>query len=432
MIPLSDAQRWVLSQCAPLAPQKTPLDAALGCVLSEDIVASEDVPPFANSSMDGYAVRAADTANAPVRLDVVGSVAAGHTFDGTVGSGQAVRIMTGAPFPQGADAVCMVENTRDSGSGAVTITESVAPGQFVRLPGRDVRIGTLVAGAGTALTPAHLGDLANQGVTEVVAHRHPRVGVLSTGDELFAGAGALPPGRIRDANRHSLLALVRREGWEGIDLGIARDDAEELTEALSGQTGCDAVIATGGVSVGDADLVRTVLERLSGETMRWMQVAIRPAKPFAFGQLAASGTPVFGLPGNPVSSVVSFELFVRPALRILGGHTDLHRPIVTASLQEKIFRVPDGKVHFPRGRVRLDRGGGWRVRAMGEQESNQLHALAEANALIVVPDGHGYEEGQLVEVLLLDPAGVSTVAGHALDLGVSPLLGAARAQPVCS
>ena len=176
---------------------------------------------------------------------VIGSVAAGHLFEGTVGPGQAVRIMTGAPFPEGADAVCMVENIQDVDSSAVTIMESVAPGQFVRLPGRDVRAGTLLAGAGTALTAAHLGDLANQGVTEVMAHRHPRVGVLSTGDELFAGAGALPPARIRDANRPSLLALVRREGWEGIDLGIARDTDEALTEALNGETGCDAVITTG-------------------------------------------------------------------------------------------------------------------------------------------------------------------------------------------
>ena len=176
------------------------------------------------------------------------------------------------------------------------------------------------------------------------------------------------------------------------------------------------MIATGGVSVGDSDLVRLVLERLSGDTMRWMQVAIRPAKPFAFGRLAASGTPVFGLPGNPVSSVVSFELFVRPALRILGGHVDLHRPVVTAFLEGNIVRSPDGKVHFLRGQVRLDRRGGWQVRAMAEQESNQLHALAEANALIVVPDGHGYEEGQFVEVLLLDPGALSNVAGQALDL----------------
>jgi molybdenum cofactor synthesis domain-containing protein len=390
-------------------------------VVSADILSSEDVPPFANSAMDGYAVHAADTAGAPVPLQVIGSVAAGHLFEGTVGPGQAVRIMTGAPFPAGADAVCMVEDTRSDDGGFVTVMQSVLPGQYVRLPGRDVAVGALVVGAGTALTPAHLGDLANQGATEVMVHPRPRVGVLSTGDELFAGAGALPPGRVRDANRHSLLALVRREGWEGIDLGVVRDDAEALAAALIGADGCDAVVTTGGVSVGDSDLVRLVLRQLSRDTMRWMQVAIRPAKPFAFGRLEGSGTPVFGLPGNPVSSVVSFELFVRPALRLFAGHTDLHRPLVMAVSEGDLRRAPDGKVHFLRGRARLNRVGGWRVEAESAQESNQLHALAAANALIVVPDGHGTAAGQPVEVLLLDPAGLTNVHGHALDIGGAPV-----------
>jgi molybdopterin molybdotransferase len=420
MIPLPDAQRFVLAQCSPLSPRRIALDDALGCVVSDDIMATEAVPPFANSSMDGYAVRAADTAAAPVRLDVIGSVAAGHLFEGTVRPGQAVRIMTGALFPAGADAVCMVEHSEGNDSGRVTIMQRVEPGQFVRLPGRDVPLGTLVVRARTALTPAHLGDLANQGVAEVMVHPHPRVGVLSTGDELFAGSGALPPGRIRDANRHSLLALVRREGWEGIDLGIVPDEADALADALAGAAGLDAVVTTGGVSVGDSDLVRMVLARLSDDTMRWMQVAIRPAKPLAFGRLARSGTPVFGLPGNPVSSVISYELFVRPALRIFGGHTDLHRPVVTAVSDGELRRTPDGKVHFLRGWVGLDRQGRWRVQAETGQESNQLHALAAANALIVVPDGHGSAAGELVDVVLIDPGRLANVEGAVLDVAGLP------------
>jgi molybdopterin molybdotransferase len=298
--------------------------------------------------------------------------------------------------------------------------QPVDPGQFVRLPGRDVPCGALVVGAGTALTPAHLGDLANQGVTEVMVYPHPRVGVLSTGDEVFAGSGALPPGRIRDANRHSLLALVRREGWVGVDLGIVPDEADALADALAGASWLDAVITTGGVSVGDSDLVRLVLARLSGNTMRWMQVAIRPAKPLAFGRLPPSGTPVFGLPGNPVSSVVSYELFVRPALRVFGGHTDLHRPVVPAVSDSDLRRAPDGKVHFVRGQVGLDRQGQWRVRAETGQESNQLHALAAANALIVVPDGHGIVAGELADVLLIDPGRLANVAGPVLDVADFP------------
>jgi molybdenum cofactor synthesis domain-containing protein len=305
--------------------------------------------------------------------------------------------------------------------------QRVDPGQFVRLPGRDVPCGALVVAAGTALTPTHLGDLANQGVVEVMVYPRPRVGVLSTGDEVFAGSGALPPGRIRDANRHSILALIRREGWVGVDLWIVPDDADALAGALAGASHLDAVITTGGVSVGDSDLVRLVLARLSGDTMRWMQVAIRPAKPLAFGRLASSGTPVFGLPGNPVSSVVSYELFVRPALRIFGGHADLHRPVVPAVSDGELRRAPDGKVHFLRGSVGLDRQGRWRVRAETGQESNQLHALAAANALIVMPDGYGSAAGELVDVLLIDPGRLANVVGPTLDVaGLRPSRSAAE------
>jgi molybdopterin molybdotransferase len=417
MIPLDEAQRFVLGLCGPLPAVKLRLDDALGCVLDAAVVATEEVPPFANSAMDGYALRADDTSGAPVQLTVIGSIMAGHPLAETVGPGQAARIMTGAPLPPGADAVCMVEDTESAPDGrSVVIGRKVERENSVRRPGRDVAIGDVIASAGTVLTPAHLGVLANQGSLFVNVHPRPRVGVLSTGDELFSGAGPLPPGKIRDANRHTLLGLVRREGWEGVDLGIVADDESALVEALSsaGST-CDAILTSGGVSVGDLDLVRVVLEKLGAEKMRWMQVAIRPAKPFAFGVLDESATPVFGLPGNPVSAMVSFELFVRPALRLLGGHRILHRPIVSATTDVDLHRKRDGKLHLLRGRLTLADPAAWRVSTAGGQESHQLHAMSEANSLILLPDGAGVDAGERVSVLLIDPDRLGADSSLALN-----------------
>jgi molybdenum cofactor synthesis domain-containing protein len=215
----------------------------------------------------------------------------------------------------------------------------------------------------------------------------------------------LSPGKIRDANRTTLLALAQREGWECADLGIVEDDESSLVDALTrGAETCDALVTSGGVSVGDLDLVRVVLEKLSAGSMRWMQVAIRPAKPFAFGVLGECATPVFGLPGNPVSAMVSFVLFVRPALRRLSGHAQLERPVVTALLEGDLDRQADGKLYFVRARVVLDRAGTWRVRATDGQESHQLRSMAESNALVLLPDGPGARAGTTVEVMLIDPA----------------------------
>lgn len=417
MIPLQEAQQFVLAHCAPAPPSPYQLDDALDCVVASPVVATEPIPPFVNSSMDGYAVRARDTVGAPVTLKVIGQIMAGQVFEGNVGGHEAARIMTGAPLPAGADTVCMVEETSTGLDGhSVTIGCEVRPGQFVRQPGRDVAVGDVVAPAGTVLTPAHVGLLANQGLEEILVHPRPRVGVLSTGDELFAGGGLLPPGRIRDANRHILLALARREGWDCVDLGIVGDDEASLVEILTSPavSACDAVMTSGGVSVGDLDLVRGVLEKLSDGTMRWMQVAIRPAKPFAFGTLAPSGVRVFGLPGNPVSAMVAFELFVRPALRHLGGHRVLHRPVVTARAACDLPRQPDGKLHLLRGRVTAD-GGVWLASIAAGQESHQLRAMSDANALILLPDGEGLRAGDRVEALLLDP--------HQLGNGSGPLPG---------
>jgi molybdenum cofactor synthesis domain-containing protein len=294
------------------------------------------------------------------------------------------------------------------GTDVVTVLPRVRPGENVRLPGRDVAAGDVVAKAGTVISPAYIGVLVSQGMASIRAVPRPTVGVLSTGDELFSGLSPLPPGHIRDSNRPTLLALVEREGWDWIDLGSAPDDEGKLVQVLQDAAPrCDAILTSGGVSVGDLDLVRVVLEELSAGKMRWMQVAIKPAKPFAFGVLAGSRTAVFGLPGNPVSAMVSFELFVRPALRQMSGHRVLHRPVVRATAVDEVRRRVDGKVQFQRGQVSLNSDGTWQVRVGKGQESHQLLAMAEANALVRLPDGDGVLAGGQVDVMVLDFDGLA-------------------------
>ena len=420
MIPLREAQAFVLAACPRGGPRSIPIDRALGCVASVAVVATEPVPPFVNSSRDGYALRSADTGAAAdgtgaVRLDVVGSIMAGATLGRGIGEREAARIMTGAPLPSGADAVCQLEDCEVTPDGAtVVIDRPVTTGTAVRMVGEDVRMGETVVEADSVLTPGALGVLANQGITEVSVYPPLRVGVLSTGDELVPGPEPLAPGQIRDANRHALLALVRREGWIAVDLGIVRDDEEALVDALHRAADrCDVVVTSGGVSVGDLDIVKVVLKQESGGSMRWMQVAIRPAKPFAFGTLSGSALPVFGLPGNPVSAMVSFELFVRPAGRQMSGHHSIERPVVPAVASDGFLRDPDGKTHFLRSVVSLDAHGVWRVRPVAGQESHQLSALSRSNSLAVLPDGTGVSVGGPVDVMLTDPERVemATPAG---------------------
>ncbi|HEV2369584.1 MAG TPA: gephyrin-like molybdotransferase Glp [Acidimicrobiales bacterium] len=406
LIPVDEARRHVLDSCGRLPVESVALDRALGLVTAAPVVSAEAVPPFANTAMDGYAVRAADTAGAseerPAVLRVVGSLAAGQRPDVEVGPGEAVRIMTGAPIPAGADAVVMVELTR-AGEGAVDIHTQVGPGNHVRGAGEDVAAGDEVVPAGTELRPAHLGVLASVGVGAVEAYRRPRVGVLSTGDELVEpGGGRLEPGQIRDSNRRALLGLVRESGFEAVDLGIARDRPEDIEASVArGAAECDALLTSGGVSVGDFDYVKVVLDRLSGGSMRWMQVAVRPAKPFAFGLV--DGVPVFGLPGNPVSSMVSFELFARPALRQMMGSTGpaRFRPAVVAVAGEDMPRRPDGRLALDRVVAAWDGGGQVVARSAGLQGSHVLTAMARANALALVPDGDGLRAGDPVVVWLI-------------------------------
>ena len=402
MIPLAEARSHVLDRVAVLPARQVPLDEALGLVLAEPVASAENVPGFANTAMDGFALQAADTAGAPVELEVVGTVAAGDAGTTSVGPGQAVRIMTGAPMPPGADAVVMVERTRPAaGAGDRVVVEvSVEPGNHVRLPGEDVEAGELVVEAGVVVSAARLGVLAGIGVYEVVAHPRPRVGVLSTGDELVDRPGPMRRGQIRDTNRCTLLGLLAEAGFEGVDLGIAPDREADIERAFrDGAARCDAVLSSGGVSMGDYDYVKSVLDRI-GE-MRWMQIAIKPAKPFAFG--VVEGIPVFGLPGNPVSSMVSFELLAKPALRAMAGRSadDLGPESVPAVCDEDLIRRSDGKTHYVRVVAQRDGRGVLHVASSGGQGSHQLAAMARADALAVVPDGAGMGVGAPVDVILL-------------------------------
>lgn len=411
MRPLSEVRDLVLGRCAPLPADDVPLLAARWCVLAEDVVAEADLPGFASSAMDGFAVRAADVAHAtaelPVVLEVVDTVEAGRASTRTVGGRQAIRIMTGAPVPDGADAIVPVELTRHS-SGARGDGETVAvlapstAGQHVRPAGDDVAAGTTVVTAGTVLTPPLVGVLAAVGRTSARVVPRPRVGVISTGDELVEAPRGLALGQIRDSNRPMLLAAVGSTGATPVDLGWVRDDVDAVAAALrAAATRCDLILTSGGVSMGEADVVKLVLRRMADP--EWLQVAIRPAKPFALATV--EGVPLLGLPGNPVSSLVSFELLARPAILHLAGHEVVDRVRTRARAGSAMPRRPDGKDHYLRVTLDHDDEGALVVHPVAAQGSHQLVASARAGGLAVLPDGDGVAAGDPVEVVVLDAVG---------------------------
>ncbi|MEZ5176410.1 MAG: molybdopterin molybdotransferase MoeA [Acidimicrobiia bacterium] len=385
MRPLEDARADVLGAMRRLPTEMVAALVSKGRVTSEPCVANESVPPFANSAMDGFAVRADDVARCPVSLTINEDVPAGSVPTVAVGVGTATRIMTGAPMPDGADAVVKVEDTRIDRDGAVTVLTAADRGANVRPAGGDVSQGDVVVDAGVRLTARHAAALASAGIAPRVSTM-PVVAVLSTGDEIVEpDASDLGPGKIRDTNRVLLLSVLRSLGVEAVDLGIVGDDPGALADMYRRAADtADVIVSTGGVSMGDYDYVKQVLGDM-GSVDFW-RVAMQPAKPFAFGSV--NGVPLFGLPGNPVSTFVAYEQFLRPALLHMMGATALLRPRIEAVMGEDIETAPDKEV-FVRVMLATDRGGSFVAVRSGGQGSNVLSALASADAFAVVPVGVG-------------------------------------------
>jgi molybdopterin molybdotransferase len=401
LLTVDEALERILSRIGTLAPREVPLLDAVGRTLAADVVADRDVPPFRNSAMDGYAVRGDDVASAPARLRVIGSVAAGSLPDRPVGRGEAMRIMTGAPMPDGADTVVRVEDT-DNSDTVVTVTVPVPTGLSVRQAGEDLKRGATVLTAGTTIRAAEVGVLASVGLAKPRVIARPRVAVFSTGDEVVDVSGELAPGRIRDSNRYSLAAAIWSAGCGPWLRSIVRDTPDALRDALRDALDADAIVTSGGVSVGDHDWVKPVVGVLG--TIDLWSIAIRPGRPLAFAELRRSdGTkvPMFGLPGNPVSALLTFELFVRPALLKMSGRTKLHRPRAVARLLDTVHK-PAHLRFFARG---VHDAAAGTVRTTGPQGSGILSSMALANCLIDLPVGSDkVEAGRDVTVILTENA----------------------------
>ncbi|MGH2515108.1 MAG: molybdopterin molybdotransferase MoeA, partial [Ktedonobacterales bacterium] len=381
MLTVEEARERILARFSRLNAEAVPLPAALGRVLADAAVARESLPPFTNSAMDGYAVRSEDARGAspaaPRQLRLAGEVPAGRVYEGTMGPGEAVRILTGAPLPDGADAVLQQELT-EMGDGWVRLLAEAPAGNNLRYPGEDVRAGDVLAPAGTEIGPAEIALLASAGIHPVRVVRRPRVAILSTGDELAPLGEALRPGQIRESNGPYLIAAVARAGGEPVPLGIARDRAEELRAKLEQARDADLILTSGGVSVGDYDLVKQMLTE-QGDINFW-RVRMRPGKPVAFGTLGE--TPLLGLPGNPVSAAVTFELFGRPAIRTMLGCRQVERPVVDVVLEGT--SIPRGdRRHFVRARLE-SRNGTLTAAPTGEQGSHIISSLRGATALLVI------------------------------------------------
>jgi molybdopterin molybdotransferase len=399
LVPVEDYRDRVLSAIEPLLPLDLHLQEALGCVLAADMRAQEEMPAFSSSAMDGFALRSVDIASAapasPVELRVVGRARIGRRPDAVVGGNEGVRIDTGAPIPAGADCVVPIENCVVNGDD-VRVLEAVPSGRHVRPAGEDATVGDLLVKARRRLAAPELGILAAAGYARVPVYPKPRVVILSTGDELIEPGRTPEFGQVRDSNAYTLYAAVKEAGGRPILGGIVQDDIDLFRESLLSQlVQADAFISSGGVSVGEHDVVKRAFFK-RGE-VEFTRVSMQPGMPQAFGTF--EGKPYFGLPGNPVSAFVSFEMFVRPALLRMAGRRDLHRPEVTALLDDEISGPP-GKTVF--SRVRLHRtDGGLRAQSTGGRSSNLFRTVTRANGLAVIPAGvERIGPGQQAQVLV--------------------------------
>jgi molybdopterin molybdotransferase len=439
---VTDAQKCVLESVAVLGTEPVRLEQSLGRVLAEDVRANRDLPPYDVSAMDGYALRSADLKKVPATLSIIEDIKAGDMPAKVVRAGQCARIMTGAPVPEGADAVIRVENTQALSESRVQINAAVKPGNDIRMRGEGMRNGELVLAAGTEITPGVTGVLATVKCAQLQVYRRPRVAILSTGNELEDMDDPVDPNKIPNSNSYALMAQVQALGLEPDLLGIARDDPAELEEYLQRGLRFDVLLVSGGTSVGVHDYVRPIIEEL-GVQMKFWRVAMKPGHPVAFGvlqrkkdgalektvevdavqgarsaatqayladrqgsehratQQCAASTVFFGLPGNPVSSMVCFELFVAPALRRMTGHARLHRRTMAARLTHDLKHQP-GRTEFVRVTLAKEEGG-YAATSTGAQGSGMLLSMARADGLMVVPaDSTGVATGSLVTVQLLD------------------------------
>jgi molybdopterin molybdotransferase len=395
MLTVEDAREQILSRVEPLGIERVDVVAALGRVLAEPVVSRLTIPPWPNSSMDGYAVRSKDT-NGTVELAVVGKIIAGAMPARALGAGESMRIFTGAPLPEGADAVVPQEDVTATGD-RVTVRSRIAAGAYVRPAGEDVRAGDVVVEPGGSIGAAEVGLLATLGYSQVRVYRRPRVAILSTGNEL-ADLGTQPgPAQIPNTNTYSLMAQVTEAGAEPVNLGVAPDQLDAITERVQwGLASADVLVTSAGVSVGELDLVREALERSGAELHLW-QVSMRPGKPITFGTRARR--PVFGLPGNPVSAMVTFELFVRPALRRMQGARVLDRPRLRVPALETIANPGSRRGYL---RVTLEEDArGYGARLTGDQGSAILRSMVLADGLAVVAPDTVIAVGEAVDVIVL-------------------------------
>jgi molybdopterin molybdotransferase len=394
MVSIEEAQRTILDSIHPLETEEVTLFQGLNRVTTEDHISPWDIPPADNSAMDGYAFSHAALTGDPLR--VIGFMPAGKAGDTPVGPGEAVKIMTGAPLPPGCDTVAPIENVACDGEW-IRLMAPVKEGQHLRRRGEDVRRGDLVIQAGSLLRPQEIGMLSAMGRRSLSVYRRARVAILATGDELLEPGSTPAPGKIINSNSYSLAAMVLDAGGEPLLLGIAPDKLAETCGKIRAGLSADIVVITGGVSVGDRDFVKAAIEELGGEVTFW-KVNMKPGKPLAFATL--HDKPIFALPGNPVSAMVSFELFVRPSLLKAMGHRRIFRPTVRALLNEPTSN--DGtRPHLVRGMV-SENGGRYYVSTCGDQSSGRLSSMIQGNGLIMLPPETSYLSGDAVEVILLD------------------------------